>query len=56
MQHSDAIKAVFMECDKEGCVMADAVKVGNEWKVNGGLQPGTESTVKVVTFMLDDTE
>jgi hypothetical protein len=45
-----------MECDKEGCVMAEGVKNGDMWQVNGGLQPGTDSTVKVISFAMDDTE
>jgi hypothetical protein len=56
IQHVDAVRVTLMECDKEGCVMAEGVKNGDMWQVNGGLQPGTDSTVKVISFAMDDTE
>ena len=38
----DAARMVFLECDNDGCAMSEAVKAGNEWHVNHGLEAGAQ--------------
>lgn len=58
VQHADAVRVVFMECNNEGCAMAEALKeTGGQWHVNGGLEPGAGGEVKKVLMMeMEDTE
>ena len=54
---ADATRVVFMECNQEGCAMAEGVKDSTGWHVNGGLEAGAGGEVKKVLMMeMEDTE
>ena len=57
IHHADAARVVFMECNQEGCAMAEGVKDSAGWHVNGGLEAGAGGEVKKVLMMeMEDTE
>jgi hypothetical protein len=46
-----------MECNQEGCAMAEGVKDSTGWHVRGGLEAGAGGEVKKVLMMeMEDTE
>jgi len=46
-----------MECNDDGCAVAEAVKAGGGWHVNGGLEHGAAGEVRKVLMMeMEDTE
>jgi hypothetical protein len=57
IHHADALRVVFMECNQEGCAMAEGVKDSTGWHVSGGLEAGAGGEVKKVLMMeMEDTE
>ena len=57
--HTDADRAVLMECDDEGCVMVSGYNDGDgNWNFNGGLEDmGRQATTRKVLMMdVEDCE
>jgi len=55
--HPDAYRVIFMECNGDGCAVAEAVKAGGGWHVYGGLEHGVAGEVRRVLMMeMEDTE
>lgn len=58
VQHADAVRVVFVECNSSECAMSEAMKVGNEWQVQSGLEssPADTHVKKVLMMSMADTE